>query len=68
METDRKKEYPFKNMPVELNEVWSEIYGHTFKQCLQLASLPDKEISQVHKGHLRYILNTLLQEKEKPEP
>lgn len=54
--------YPYKRMPTELNEMWQEVFGHTFQECFQLAQLPD-EIGKLHQNHIKYILNRSLEQK-----
>lgn len=52
-----KEKYPYKEMPVELNEMWFDLFGHTFTECFELAKVSG-ELGKLHQGHIRYILNT----------
>ena len=59
-----KEKYPYKEMPVELDKMWQEVFGHTFNECFNLAKISG-EIGKLHQGHIRYILNTTI-EKHSP--
>ena len=52
-----REKYPYKEMPIELDIMWQEVFGHTFNECFNLTKIPG-EIGKLHQSHIRYILNT----------
>ena len=58
MERKKPKDYPYAQMPAELNSVWNEMFGHSLASCFELSKLPN-EIGKLHKDHIRYVLNKL---------
>lgn len=37
-----------------IDDVWYEIFGHSYGHCVQLAAL-DGEIGEIHRHHLEYM-------------
>ena len=38
----------------ELDEVWYDLFGHSYSHCVQLSQIPG-EIGQVHQEHIKYM-------------
>ena len=46
-----KEKYPYKEMPVGLDEMWFDLFGHTFTECFDLSFLQydkDRYIESLH--------------------
>lgn len=51
-----------------IDDVWYEIFGHSYGHCVQLAAL-ENEIGEIHRKHLDYInrlINNENSELDKP--
>ena len=40
----------------ELEQLWYEVFGHFYSNCVQLAQLPG-EVGRIHQEHINYVKN-----------